>query len=137
MCRAHKIRNDEKNLIVLRAKFCFVIMNLYPYNSGHIMVVPYRHVPSITDLTGDESLEIMTVMQKMVKALKSVSGPDGFNIGSNIGRVAGAGIEHHIHFHIVPRWLGDTNFMPVIAETKMISEGTREIWSKLRKYLSR
>src|SRR5262249_47189195 len=107
----------------------------YPYNSGHLMVVPYRHVPSIVDLSDEESSEAIVLLKKMIKALQHISHPDGFNIGSNIGRTAGAGIDQHVHFHIVPRWNGDTNFMPVLADTKVISEDMLQMLSKLRKAL--
>lgn len=135
LCDAYKSDDDDANLIVVRGKSCFVIMNLFPYNSGHLMVVPYRHTPALTDLTDEESLEIMTLLKRMSAALKAISKPDGFNIGSNIGRTAGAGIDQHIHFHIVPRWNGDTNFMAVLADTKVISEDMRETLMKLRKVM--
>ena len=135
LCEAFQANNDDKRLIVTRGKLCYVIMNLFPYNSGHLMIVPYRHTPSLTDLTDEESLEMMSLLKNMMKALKAVSNPDGFNIGSNIGRTAGAGIDQHVHFHIVPRWNGDTNFMPILADTKMISEDMRETLMKLRKAL--
>jgi len=135
LCLAHQDNKDDEHLIVSRGKLCYVIMNLFPYNSGHLMIVPYRHIPTLLDLTDDESLEIMTSLKKMTKALQAASRPDGFNIGSNIGRTAGAGIDQHIHFHIVPRWNGDTNFMPILADTKMISEDMKEMLVKLRKAL--
>ena len=100
------------------------------------MVVPYRHTSNLSELSDEELLEIMTLMKKMMEALGKVSHPDGFNLGSNIGRTAGAGIDQHVHFHIVPRWNGDTNFMPILADTKMISEDMRETLTKLRKALS-
>ena len=137
LCKAHQDNRDDEHLIVTRADHVFVIMNLYPYNSGHLMIVPYRHIPSHIDLTGDESNEIMSLLQRMSIVLQKVSHPDGFNIGSNVGRAAGAGIDQHIHFHIVPRWNGDTNFMPVLADTKMISEDMNETLHKLRDALSR
>ena len=133
LCDAFKAQNDDEQYIVTRGKTCFVIMNRYPYNSGHLMIVPYRHVAALTELTGEESLEVMTLLKKMTNALQSISQPHGFNIGSNIGRAAGAGIDQHIHFHIVPRWNGDTNFMPILADTKMISEDMKESLAKLRK----
>jgi ATP adenylyltransferase len=134
-CKALKEQQDEKNLILIRGNFCFVIMNLYPYNSGHLMIVPYRHVPSIIDLSDEETTESMMLIKQMIKAIKIVSHPDGFNIGSNIGRTAGAGIDKHVHFHIVPRWSGDTNFLPILADTKMISEDMRETYRKLKQSL--
>ena len=135
LCSAFKENNDDDRLIVTRGKCCYVIMNLFPYNSGHLMVVPYRHISALIDLTDEESLEVMSFLKKMSKVLQAVSHPDGFNIGSNVGRVAGAGIDQHIHFHIVPRWNGDTNFMPILADTKMISEDMKETLMKLRKML--
>lgn len=131
-CTAMKNDDDEKSLIVLRSNLTFVIMNLYPYNSGHLMVVPKRHIPSVTDLTDDESLEIMMNLRRMITSIQKIAHPDGFNIGSNIGRTAGAGIDQHVHFHLVPRWNGDTNFLPVLSDTKMISEDMKEFWRKLR-----
>lgn len=125
--------NDEGNLIVWRGRTCFVIMNRYPYNSGHIMIVPYRQVGDFQDLTLVELAEMMQAAQKAVGALKEVMGPHGFNIGANLGRVAGAGIEDHVHFHVVPRWNGDTNFMPVLGDTKVVSEEMRKTFKKLRK----
>ncbi|MBI5214456.1 MAG: HIT domain-containing protein [Ignavibacteriae bacterium] len=135
LCEAHLANLDDERLIVTRANHCFVLMNLYPYNSGHLMIVPYRHTADFSELTDNESLEIMSLLKKMMNALKKISNPDGFNIGSNLGKVAGAGIDQHIHFHIVPRWNGDTNFMPVLADTKLISEDMRETLRKLRNVL--
>jgi ATP adenylyltransferase len=136
LCTAYQDQKDDEHLIVTRGAHCYVIMNLFPYNSGHALVVPYRHIAALTDLTGEESQETMTLLQRLTVALKSVSRPDGYNIGSNIGRTAGAGIDQHIHFHIVPRWNGDSNFMPVLADTKIISEDMKETLLKLRKALA-
>ncbi|HYQ85823.1 MAG TPA: HIT domain-containing protein [Bacteroidota bacterium] len=135
LCAAHRDHKDDEHLIVTRGEKAYVLLNLFPYNSGHVMVVPYRHVPALTDLSEEESSEVMQLMKRMTIALQSVSQPDGFNIGSNIGRVAGAGIADHVHFHVVPRWTGDTNFMPVLADTKMISVDLKETLLKLRKAL--
>ncbi len=132
LCNAFKDNDDEKHLIVIRGETCYAILNKFPYNSGHIMVVPYRHTASFTTLTDSESLEIMSMLKKVSGVLEKISHPDGFNIGSNIGRTAGAGIDQHIHFHIVPRWNGDTNFMPILADTKMISEDMKDTWRKIR-----
>jgi ATP adenylyltransferase len=137
LCTAVREEKDDEHSIVTRGAHCFVIMNLFPYNSGHALVVPYRHIAALADLTDEESQEVMSLLKRMTIALQTVSRPDGFNIGSNIGRTAGAGIDQHIHFHIVPRWNGDTNFMPVLADTKMISEDMKETLQKLRKALSR
>ncbi len=121
--------------MVARGKHSFVILNLYPYNSGHCMVVPNRHVSRLDALTPAEYSETFRFIRKVVAGLERVSAPEGFNIGSNFGRTAGAGIDDHIHFHVVPRWNGDTNFMPVLADTKVISEEMAVTWQKLRKAL--
>lgn len=124
-------KKDAKNLIVLRKDRCFVMMNLYPYNSGHLMVVPYRQTAELADLGTDELTDIMETLQQMQQVLTTMLKPHGFNIGANIGRVAGAGIDDHIHFHIVPRWNGDTNFMPTLADVKVVSEDMRSMYKKL------
>jgi ATP adenylyltransferase len=128
---------DAKNLVVERRKHCFVMMNLYPYNSGHLMVIPYRKTTDLLALSAEEQLEIMQTTSEMVELLKMTMKPHGFNIGANLGRVAGAGIDDHIHFHIVPRWNGDMNFMPTIAETKVVSEAMRDTYNKLKKNLKK
>ncbi len=134
-CDFPKENKDEERLILYRGKSCFVIMNNYPYNPGHLMIAPYRHVASVEDLNEEEALEMMKLSQKMVEVIKKAMNPDGFNLGINLGRVAGAGIEDHIHLHIVPRWNGDTNFMPVLADVKVIPEAIEESYKKLKKYL--
>ncbi|MDD4294073.1 MAG: HIT domain-containing protein [Candidatus Omnitrophica bacterium] len=121
-CKVLKSKKDEKNLVVHRSKHCFVILNKYPYNNGHLMVVPNRHIAGMENLTDTEVLDINTVMINAIKKLKKTIKPKGFNIGMNIGQHSGAGIKEHIHVHIVPRWDGDTNFMPVIFDTKIISQ---------------
>lgn len=135
LCKAYKAKDDDANLIVTRGKYSYVIMNLFPYNSGHIMVVPYRHIPTLVKLSARETSEIMELLKRMTVALQKTMKPDGFNLGSNIKRPAGAGIDGHVHFHLVPRWSGDTNFMPVVADTKMISEELKTTLQKLRKAL--
>ncbi len=121
-CDKPKENKDEENLILYRGKLNFVIMNLYPYNPGHLMVVPYRHLGKLEDLTPEERNEHYEMVSRTVGILREDTKTDNFNIGMNLGRVAGAGIDDHIHTHIVPRWNGDNNFMPVIAETRVISE---------------
>ena len=130
---ALKSREDDRHLIVWRGRRCFVIMNRYPYNSGHLMVVPNRQTADIHELTADELADIMLTVQRSIKALDEVMHPQGYNFGANIGRVSGAGVDNHVHFHIVPRWNGDTNFMPVLSDTKVISEDMRNTLKKLRK----
>lgn len=122
---------DRDNLILYRGGKGFVIMNLYPYNNGHLMVVPYRHLFSITDLDGDELLDLMTMIQLSVKCLKEAFRPEGFNIGLNIGKVAGAGLEEHLHFHVIPRWVGDTHFMAVLGEVRVIPEHVLSTYDRL------
>ncbi|WP_457590790.1 HIT family protein [Geoglobus sp.] len=131
-CDFPKENRDEERLIVYRGEKCFVMMNNYPYNPGHVMVAPYRHVGSLEKLDESEALEIMKLSQRAVKVIRETMDPDGFNLGINLGKVAGAGIEDHIHLHIVPRWNGDTNFMPVIADVKIIPEAVEETYKKLR-----
>ncbi len=129
-------KNDKKNFVLLRKKRCFVVMNLYPYNSGHLMVVPYRQTRDMSDITAEEFAEIMQVAAEMMKILKILMKPHGFNFGANIGRVAGAGIDDHIHFHIVPRWNGDTNFMPVLGEIKVVSEEMKKMYKDIKRILN-
>ena len=122
-CNAGKESVDDGNsLVVEKGELTFTVLNLYPYNNGHLMVVPYRHLNDPGQLTREENIEVMEKLNLAMKALKSTSGPEGFNIGANIGKVGGAGIDQHIHFHIVPRWNGDTNFMPVLGEVKILSQ---------------
>ncbi len=123
--------DDKENLILLRHEFAFIIMNRFPYNNGHLMVVPYRHSGDILELPGKEHNDLFGLIQLAVKALTNVMQPDSFNIGMNLGRVAGAGIADHLHYHIVPRWNGDTNFMPVISDTKVVSEALDKTYDKL------
>ncbi len=124
--------SDKENLILLRGGNNFVIMNKYPYNNGHLMVVPNRHTSEFDSLSDPEKLEMMNLVSKSMNVLKKTVNPDGFNVGMNIGKIAGAGIDDHLHFHIVPRWAADTNFMPVVAQTKIISEDLGETWERLK-----
>ncbi len=135
-CEALK-RDDEDALIVYRGKLGFIIMNLYPYNPGHLMVVPNRHVASLEDLGREELLELMLLVNASLRGLREAVSPHGFNIGVNLGQVAGAGIEDHVHIHIVPRWSGDTNFMPVIGNTKVIPQALKETYEAIRKPIAR
>lgn len=131
LCRVIKSKNDRKNFILYRGKNVFVILNIFPYNNGHIMVVPNRHTGAIEEIKEEEEKEIFLLLKASVKILKEVLNPAGFNIGINLGEVAGAGVAGHIHFHIVPRWKGDTNFMPVISNTKVISQSLNELYGLL------
>ncbi|WP_456397807.1 HIT family protein [Palaeococcus sp. (in: euryarchaeotes)] len=134
-CDFPKENRDRERLILYRGEHAFVIMNNYPYNPGHVMIAPYRHVGKWEELTDEELLDMMKLSQLMIKALKRSMNPDGFNLGVNLGRVAGAGIEDHVHIHIVPRWNGDTNFMPVVADTKIIPESLEETYKELKNTL--
>ncbi|MCK4912892.1 MAG: HIT domain-containing protein [Candidatus Omnitrophica bacterium] len=134
-CHAFKEKKDKKNFVVLRSKYCFAILNTYPYNNGHVLIVPNRHLKSMEDLKEEELLDMNKTLIKIKSTLKKILDPQGFNIGINIGKVAGAGIANHIHTHIVPRWLGDVNFMPIIANTKVISQSLKELYTKLIKNL--
>ncbi|NPA76021.1 MAG: HIT domain-containing protein [Euryarchaeota archaeon] len=132
-CTLPKEKDDEKNLILYRGTLGFVIMNNYPYNPGHLMVAPYRHVPSLEDLTDDEAMEIYKLVKASLGIIRKVMTPHGFNMGINMGRVAGAGIVDHMHVHIVPRWNGDTNFMPVLSDTRVVPQALQETYKELRK----
>jgi ATP adenylyltransferase len=118
--------SDDDGLVVARGEHVFVVLNLYPYNSGHVMVVPFRHVADYTELTDGETDELSAYTKQSMRALRDASGAQGFNIGMNQGSVAGAGIAPHLHQHVVPRWGGDTNFMPVVARTKVLPQLLRE-----------
>ena len=122
LCRKLNEDRDRENYILERTDHCLVIMNLFPYNNGHLMVAPFRHVGKLEELTEEESCEIMRLLRRWIKILKKAYNPDGFNAGINLGKAAGAGLEDHLHFHLVPRWNGDTNFMPAIGATKVMPE---------------
>lgn len=135
LCKAFQEKDDEKNLVLYRGNKAFVILNLFPYNAGHLMICPNEHIGDFTVIDDETLMEISFLIRDMVKLLKIVLKPDGFNIGYNLGRSAGAGLETHIHNHIVPRWNGDTNFMPVLGEVRIISQDLKEIYFKLKRGL--
>jgi ATP adenylyltransferase len=129
---------DEDGLVVARGETVYVVLNLYPYNPGHLMVVPYRQVAELEDLTSTESVELMTFTQKAIRVIKSVSSPMGFNVGLNLGTVSGGSLAEHLHMHVVPRWIGDANFITIIGGAKVIPQLLRETrqlladeWAKL------
>ncbi len=131
-CEKPRQEKDEDNYILFRGKRCLVMLNAYPYNNGHLMIAPYRHLDSVEDLEDDEAREMMEILSRMITLLKKVLRPEGFNVGMNLGSVAGAGIVDHLHLHLVPRWKGDTNFMPLISNTKIISESLHKTYQKLK-----
>jgi ATP adenylyltransferase len=126
---------DAEQLILHRGKLSFVMMNLYPYNSGHLLIAPYQHVGSLVDLPAETVADMMSLIQRCETAIRQALNPDGFNLGANIGRVAGAGFPDHIHFHLVPRWNGDTNFMPIIADVKVMPEFLEQTYAKIKEKL--
>jgi ATP adenylyltransferase len=134
--RIARSSDDEANHVVARAKWCYAVLNTFPYNGGHLLVVPYKQTTDLDGLTEEELLDLMVLARRCLRALASVMSPQGYNLGLNLGRVAGAGVAEHLHLHIVPRWSGDTNFMPVIAGTTVLPEALADIARKLRAALS-
>lgn len=132
-CRKPRERRDRGNYLLYRGRYTFAIMNLFPYNSGHLLVAPYAHVDSLDQLADDAALDLLRVTNLSLRILRAELRPEGFNVGINLGRVAGAGIEAHVHLHIVPRWNGDTNFMPLFGETRVMPEHLDATYRKLRK----
>jgi ATP adenylyltransferase len=134
LCQKAAELDDKRNLILWRAKAVFVLLNVYPYNSGHLMVAPFLHTGDLATLDADIAAELMHVTQHSVDALQRAYGPDAFNTGMNLGRAAGAGLPDHLHIHVVPRWNGDTNFMPVTADTKALPESLDQTYDRLEPY---
>lgn len=130
-CRVFKSKKDKTNLVVLRSTHSLALLNLYPYTNGHIMVAPARHAKSLDLLSDREILDLFKLVNRAQKLLKRVLKPNGYNIGLNIGRAAGAGFDQHLHVHIVPRWFGDTNFMPALSQTKIISQSLAHLYEEL------
>jgi len=124
---------DLEAKIVHRGRHCFVILNSFPYTSGHVMIVPFAHLDELQKLPEDAAAEMMALCQKMERVLRQVYAPDGINLGMNIGRAAGAGVAGHIHMHVLPRWVGDTNFMTVTSETRMLPESLEQNYERIRK----
>jgi ATP adenylyltransferase len=129
--------DDEENLVIARDRTCFALLNRYPYVGGHLMTVPYKEVADLHGLTDEELADLWKLTRRCLAALTAVMKPDGFNVGINLGKVAGAGIVEHLHIHVVPRWNGDTNFMPVLANTTVLPEALKEIATKLRTALGK
>lgn len=132
LCRYFGEQNDQQNLVLARGPLCAVVINRYPYTGGHLMVCPYRHVSELTDLSGEESAEIMRWTTRSVEILKQHMKPDGFNIGINLGDAGGAGLKDHLHMHVVPRWIGDTNFSTVLGDVRIIPQALEALWIELR-----
>jgi ATP adenylyltransferase len=130
-CDLPRQKNDKQNFIVFRSEHSFVMLNKFPYNNGHIMVIPYKHESDYTALDEEILADMQKLIQKSLIALKNCMEPHGYNVGLNLGRTAGAGIDAHLHYHVVPRWNGDTNFMPVLGDTKVVSESLDKSWLKL------
>ncbi len=131
-CKKAKSDDDKSNYIIYRGQYCFSLLNIYPYNNGHIMIAPYRHISKFVELSKEEIVEIMQVVKDMQKLMKEKLNCGGFNVGFNEGKVAGAGIADHLHLHVVPRWQGDTSFMSVVANTEVIPESLNSIYDKLK-----
>jgi ATP adenylyltransferase len=130
-CDKAREDNDRDNLIIYRGKTAFVLLNLYPYNNGHLMIAPFIHTAKLADLTRECTSEIMDLVKDCEAALHGAYAPHGYNIGMNLGQIAGAGIADHLHLHVVPRWSGDTNFMPVISETKVLPDSLLGSYDKI------
>lgn len=135
-CSKPREKKDKSNYIITRTRHSFLMMNIYPYNNGHIMVAPYRHVKDFSKLNEEEILDLLQLLKDSQTLLSKALKPDGYNIGINLGRAAGAGYKNHLHIHIVPRWVGDVNFMPVFASTKVVSESLDALYSKLKRCLN-
>jgi ATP adenylyltransferase len=131
-CDMLDAENDRAQLILHRSRLAFLVLNKYPYNNGHLMAVPYRHMDTIEALTPEETVDMMSLVSLGIRALRLTSKPEGFNIGVNIGKMAGAGVLDHVHIHVVPRWGGDTNFMPVLADVRLIPQDLNETYDELK-----
>ncbi len=132
-CEGPKKKHDRSSYIIKKSKYSFVMLNLYPYNNGHLIIAPYRHVSDLDRLEENELLDLMQLVIQSKKLIGKTLKPDGYNLGINIGKIAGAGFEGHIHIHLVPRWSGDTNFMPIISNTKVISQSLESLFKSLKK----
>ena len=136
LCNVHEAGDDRAKLVLHRGTYAFVMMNLYPYNPGHLMVVPYEHTADFPGLFPHAATEIMALSQRCVAVLEEEMSPHGFNLGMNLGRVAGAGVDQHLHMHVVPRWNGDTNFMPLIGGVKLIPEAIDDTYAALQPHFA-
>ena len=132
LCDKPKADDDEESLLLIRGELSFVLMNLYPYNNAHLIVSPYSHISDYTKLSAQERSECQELLAGSMTILENHLNPEGFNVGLNLGKAGGAGLEDHIHWHLVPRWFGDTNFMPVLGHTKVIMDGLKDTYRKLK-----
>ena len=130
-CDKAESGKEEENLVVYRGEYSYILLNVYPYNNGHLMVAPFEHEEDFGELSHEIQIEMMNFISQSMSVLKSSLNADGFNFGANFGEVAGAGIKEHVHLHIVPRWIGDTNFMPVMGHTKVMIDGLKETRKQL------
>ena len=136
-CNFPKENNDKKRLIISRSQYSYIMLNAYPYNSGHLMVAPYRHLANYEDLNIDELVDIHTTVQNVISIMKEIFAPQGFNVGLNLGKTAGAGFDGHLHVHIVPRWNGDTNFMPVLNDVRVVPQALDETYRIFKEKFSK
>ena len=134
-CRVKREKRDKENYLLFRGKHSFIMLNAFPYNNGHLMIVPFRHIREPSQLKEEGIIELWRLVALSIKLLKDVLKPEGFNIGLNLGKIAGAGYPGHLHLHLVPRWSGDTNFMPTVAKTKVISQSLNKLYEELKKSL--
>lgn len=132
LCSKPQEHGDSENLILFRGRHCYIMLNRYPYNNGHLMVIPYQHVDTPRGLSSEALAELMALVNTSLEVLDESMHPDGYNVGMNLGASAGAGIKDHVHMHVVPRWTGDTSFMPVIGDTRVIVESLRACYDKLK-----
>ncbi len=136
-CKIHKQKSDKKNYIILRSTLCFAVLNKFPYNNGHLLIAPYQHTAELEKLESKEIIDMYKVTLTIKKILKKVLKPDAFNFGFNLGETAGAGVTGHLHLHLVPRWKADTNYMPVLFETKVISQSLGQLYTELKKEIKK
>jgi ATP adenylyltransferase len=135
LCAKPSESDDRKNLVLVRDRTCYALLNAYPYNPGHLMIAPYKHTGEMADLAENEMADLMILTRRCQQILTKAMKPEGFNIGINLGQCAGAGVPGHIHVHIVPRWNGDTNYMPVLGDTHVLPQALEELWDTLRQHV--
>ena len=131
-CEKPALHRDGRSFILRRGRHAYVLMNIYPYNNGHLLIAPYRHIATLEELPEPVLLDMLRLVQRSITAIREVYAPEGFNLGVNQGRAAGAGIEHHIHLHVVPRWGADTNFMPILGETRVLPQHLKASYTRLK-----